>query len=114
MIDSFHLEKYGEMAVNYNRDLELFPVLKKIIEKITGKESIYQSPTLAKVFIAFNVTAAVEFIKSDPLPVITLPSVNSIEGYGANPYIETTKPIVVVTAPGPNSGKLLFLSISPA
>lgn len=45
MIDSFHLEKYEEMAVNYNRDLELFPVLKKIIEKITGKESIYQSPT---------------------------------------------------------------------
>ena len=30
----------------------------------------------------------------------------SDEGYGANPYIETTKPIVVVTAPGPNSGKL--------
>ena len=45
MIDSFHLEKYGEMSVNYNRDLELFPVLKKIIEKITGKESIYKSPT---------------------------------------------------------------------
>lgn len=45
MIDSFHLEKYGQMSVNYNRDLELFPVLKKIIEKITGKESIYQSPT---------------------------------------------------------------------
>lgn len=45
MIDSFHLEKYGQMSVNYNRDLELFPVLKKIIEKITGKESVYQSPT---------------------------------------------------------------------
>ena len=45
MIDSFHLEKYGETSVNYNRDLELFPVLKKIIEKITGKESIFQSPT---------------------------------------------------------------------
>ncbi|WP_074437984.1 DUF1846 domain-containing protein [Clostridioides difficile] len=45
MIDSFHLETYGEMSVNYNRDLELFPVLKKIIEKITGKESIFQSPT---------------------------------------------------------------------
>ncbi len=29
MIDSFHLETYGEMSVNYNRDLELFPVLKK-------------------------------------------------------------------------------------
>ena len=45
MIDSFHLEKYGETTVNYNRDLELFPVLKKIIEKITGKESVFQSPT---------------------------------------------------------------------
>ena len=45
MIDSFHLEKYNETAINYNRDLELFPVLKKIIEKITKKESIYQSPT---------------------------------------------------------------------
>lgn len=45
MIDSFHLEKYGETTVNYNRDLELFPVLKKIIEKITGRESMFQSPT---------------------------------------------------------------------
>lgn len=45
MIDSFHLERYGKMSVNYNRDLELFPVLRKIIEKITGKEAIYQSPT---------------------------------------------------------------------
>ena len=44
MIDSFHLEAYGEMAVNYNRDLEVFPVVKRIIEKITG-ESEYQSPT---------------------------------------------------------------------
>ncbi|MFU0825136.1 DUF1846 domain-containing protein [Clostridium sp.] len=45
MIDSFHMDTYNEVAVNYNRDLELFPVLKKIIEKITGKESIYKSPT---------------------------------------------------------------------
>ena len=45
MIDPFHLEKYGETAVNYNRDVEAFPLLKRIIEKITGKESIYQSPT---------------------------------------------------------------------
>lgn len=45
MIDSFHLEAYGVMAVNYNRDIEAFPVLKRIIEKITGKESIYKSPT---------------------------------------------------------------------
>lgn len=45
MIDSFHFEKYNRIAVNYNRDLEMFPVIKRIIEKITGKESIYQSPT---------------------------------------------------------------------
>ena len=45
MLDSFHLEAYGEMAVNYNRDLEVFPVVKRIIEKITGEESEYKSPT---------------------------------------------------------------------
>jgi len=45
MIDPFHLETYGEVTVNYNRDVETFPVLKRIIEKITGKESVYKSPT---------------------------------------------------------------------
>ncbi len=45
MIDSFHFENYNQIAVNYNRDLEMFPVIKRIIEKITGKESMYQSPT---------------------------------------------------------------------
>jgi uncharacterized protein (UPF0371 family) len=45
MIDPFHLETYGRSAVNYNRDIEIFPVLKRIMEKITGRESIYASPT---------------------------------------------------------------------
>lgn len=45
MIDSFHLGAYSEIAVNYNRDIESFPLLKKMLEKITGKESIYKSPT---------------------------------------------------------------------
>ena len=44
MIDSFHLEAYGENAVNYNRDISTFPILKNILNKITGKE-IYKSPT---------------------------------------------------------------------
>ena len=44
MIDHFHLEKYGVTAVNYNRDLETFPVLKEILTRITGK-TIYYSPT---------------------------------------------------------------------
>lgn len=45
MIDPFHLEAYNEKAVNYNRDVEAFPVVKRIIEKITGKYSFYKSPT---------------------------------------------------------------------
>ena len=45
LIDPFHLETYSETAVNYNRDVETFPVLRKILEKITGIESVYKSPT---------------------------------------------------------------------
>jgi len=45
LIDPFHLEAYGKTAINYNRDVEVFPVLKKILEKITGAESMYKSPT---------------------------------------------------------------------
>ncbi|MBL7083890.1 MAG: DUF1846 family protein, partial [Candidatus Aminicenantes bacterium] len=45
LIDSFHLEAYNKSAVNYNRDVEIFPVLKRILEKLTGAESIYKSPT---------------------------------------------------------------------
>jgi uncharacterized protein (UPF0371 family) len=45
MIDFFHLEAHGQTAVNYNRDMEVFPIVKRIIERITGRESEYQSPT---------------------------------------------------------------------
>jgi len=45
LIDPFHLEAYGETAVNYNRDVEVFPVLRRILEKITGGASFYRSPT---------------------------------------------------------------------
>ncbi|MBQ3247193.1 MAG: DUF1846 domain-containing protein [Alistipes sp.] len=44
MIDPFHLEAYGSIAVNYNRDIEIFPVLNAIFEGIYG-ESPYKSPT---------------------------------------------------------------------
>jgi uncharacterized protein (UPF0371 family) len=44
MIDPFHLEAHGETAINYNRDIEAFPLLRKILEKITGA-SLYRSPT---------------------------------------------------------------------
>ncbi|MHC4178077.1 MAG: DUF1846 domain-containing protein [Planctomycetota bacterium] len=45
MIDPFHLEAHGETAINYNRDVEAFPVLQKILERITSGEPIYRSPT---------------------------------------------------------------------
>ena len=44
-IDHHHLEAYNIKTVNYNRDIEAFPLLKRIIEKITGEESMYLSPT---------------------------------------------------------------------
>ena len=43
-IDSFHLDAYGEKTVNYNRDVEVFPVVKRILKRIMG-EDVYQSPT---------------------------------------------------------------------
>jgi uncharacterized protein (UPF0371 family) len=45
MIDPFHLEAYGEPAINYNRDVEAFPVLQKIVGRITGGKPVYRSPT---------------------------------------------------------------------
>ena len=53
MIDPFHLEAYGETTVNYNRDIEIFPVLSTIFEKILG-ECPYKSPTDMGVNMAGN------------------------------------------------------------
>lgn len=53
MIDPFHLEAYGETAVNYNRDIEIFPVLNAIFEGIYG-ENPYKSPTDMGVNMAGN------------------------------------------------------------
>ncbi|MBR3966963.1 MAG: DUF1846 domain-containing protein [Clostridia bacterium] len=53
MIDPFHLEAYGQTAVNYNRDVEIFPVLSSMMEQILG-ESPYKSPTDMGVNMAGN------------------------------------------------------------
>ncbi len=45
VIDPFHLEAFNERTVNYNRDVEVFPVLKRILERIGGPSSVYRSPT---------------------------------------------------------------------
>ena len=53
MIDPFHLEAYGETTVNYNRDVEIFPVLQAMFEKIMG-DCPYKSPTDMGVNMAGN------------------------------------------------------------
>jgi len=45
LVDPYHLEAHGVSAVNYNRDVEVFPVLRRILERITGEASTYKSPT---------------------------------------------------------------------
>ncbi|MBR2343729.1 MAG: DUF1846 domain-containing protein [Clostridia bacterium] len=53
MLDPFHLEAYGERAVNYNRDVEVFPVLRAMLKEILG-ECPYKSPTDMGVNMAGN------------------------------------------------------------
>ncbi len=45
MIDPFHLDAYGATTVNYNRDIEAFPIVRTILSRITGEENVYKSPT---------------------------------------------------------------------
>ena len=44
-VDPFHLEAVGETAINYNRDVEVFPVLRRILERVSAGEKPYRSPT---------------------------------------------------------------------
>ncbi|MBQ5321342.1 MAG: DUF1846 domain-containing protein [Oscillospiraceae bacterium] len=62
MIDPFHLEAYGETTVNYNRDIEIFPVLNAMFDKIYGK-SPYHSPTDMGVNMAGNCIIDDEVVK---------------------------------------------------
>ncbi|HRQ44851.1 MAG TPA: DUF1846 domain-containing protein [Candidatus Goldiibacteriota bacterium] len=45
LIDPFHLEAYGKTSVNYNRDVECFPVIRRILKKIMDEKDVYKSPT---------------------------------------------------------------------
>lgn len=63
MIDPYHVEAYGEMAVNYNRDVEIFPVLSAMLTKIMG-ESPYKSPTDMGVNMAGYCIVDSEIVKN--------------------------------------------------
>ncbi len=52
MIDPFHLEAYGKTAVNYNRDIEIFPVVNAMFELIAGKKPTIRPPTWALIWQA--------------------------------------------------------------
>ena len=70
MIDYFHLDAYGKSTVNYNRDLEVFPVLNKMFEKIYGS-SPYLSPTDMGVnMVGFAISDEEEAIKSSKQEII--------------------------------------------
>lgn len=68
LIDPFHLETYGKTTVNYNRDVEIFPVIKRMLERILG-QSPYASPTDMGVnmvgFAIVDDEAAVEASKQE-------------------------------------------------
>ena len=54
MIDPYHLEAYGKTAVNYNRDVEIFPVVSTMLRMVSGGECPYKSPTDMGVNMAGN------------------------------------------------------------
>ena len=69
LIDPYHLDATGVQAVNYNRDVDSFPILRSILERITGNENIYKSPTEMGVnrvgFAIVNDEAAREAAKQE-------------------------------------------------
>lgn len=62
MIDPFHSEAYGKTTVNYNRDVEVFPVVQAMFEKIMGS-CPYKSPTDMGVNMAGNCTLTMKYAR---------------------------------------------------
>ena len=56
MIDPFHLDKYGIKAVNYNRDIEAFPILKSILSKVSNHEEYYSPTDMGVNMVGFCIT----------------------------------------------------------
>ena len=80
MIDSFHLDKYNEITINYNRDLEQFPLLKSILHKIYGKD-IYYSPTDMGVNCVGNCIKNEDVVKEAAKKEIVRRYFNEINNY---------------------------------
>ncbi len=97
MIDPFHLEAYGETTVNYNRDVEIFPVLNTMFERILG-QSPYQSPTDMGVNMAGNCIvdddAAVEASRAEIIRRYYQAKVDLKKGFVGSEVVEKTELIM--------------------
>ena len=91
MIDPLHYDAYGEVAVNYNRDVEIFPVLNTIFEKIQGF-SPYKSPTDMGVNMAgnciFDDEACRDASKREIVRRYFTASANAFRGKGSETQVE--------------------------
>jgi len=94
MIDPLHFDAYGEVAVNYNRDVEIFPVLNTIFEKIQGS-SPYKSPTDMGVNMAgnciFDDEACREASKREIVRRFYQASADAFRGKGSEAQVEKIK-----------------------
>lgn len=87
MIDPFHLEAYGITTVNYNRDVEIFPVLDAIFERIFG-ESPYKSPTDMGVNMAGNCIIDDEICRQASRQEIIRRYYQAVDGIAAGTRLE--------------------------
>ena len=94
MIDPLHYDAYGEVAVNYNRDVEIFPVLNTIFEKIQGS-SPYKSPTDMGVNVVgnciFDDDACREASKREIIRRYFAATADSFKGKGSDTQVEKIK-----------------------
>jgi len=94
MIDPLHFDAYGEIAVNYNRDVEIFPVLNTIFEKIQGS-SPYKSPTDMGVNMAgkciFDDDVCKEASKREIVRRFYAASADAFRGKGSEAQVEKIK-----------------------
>src|SRR5690606_9633030 len=100
----------GDFGISY--DIDVLKLIDDLRSNGLAVNSVvvtrYESQPAVKLFINKLEHMGIKVYKHRPTKgyPTDVDTIVSDEGYGMNPYIETTKPIVVVTAPGPGSGKL--------
>ena len=97
MIDPYYLESTGNVAVNYNRDVSTYPILREILTKITGRGDIYNSPTAMGVNMAgFALTDEEVCIKASRQEIIRRYYRYMVEAKRGQDAIETANRVKVL------------------